>query len=595
MTQKTWVVDFETYYANKYTLRTMPMQEYIKNKKFEAQVFAAVCVESKEAVVLTGEEISKESLAFLNGQRVAAHNAYFDGLILSHHYGVTPAVWVDTQAMARQVLCNGPTYRDRKVSLDELSRTLLMTPKLSDNLKDVKGLHWDEMSTEQQNRLMLYCLLDALWAMRLYRIFIRQVPEFDMQCNDLLCRIYIERPLRMNVKLLGKMLMSQLRLLASMLESVEYEKEDFLSARKFADMLTQHGVPVSTTEKGNPSLSKHSSTITAALSGEYGEVAKKLAEIRLELSSATERARIKRFLSIYKTTSDNRVHFGVRHYAAHTGRGGGLDKINPQNFTRGSSLRKAILPPEGKVFIVGDSSNIEARVLAMLAGEESLLDAFRNKRDVYSEFATDVFKKKIDKTHPAERFVGKTCILGLGFGVGPSKLFDTINNALPTFGVDPITTLFAEQLVNIYRRKYYKIPVLWKRIELVWNRRLDELRLPMGVHLRWEGETMVAHLPTGRRIVYQQSMTTNVWHGLITENIVQSLANILVYWQMLQLEKFFPVNGTVHDEIIMTVPQEQAAKAKKITEVVMSTVPRWAKGLPIACEVGIGNTYGDAK
>jgi DNA polymerase I-like protein with 3'-5' exonuclease and polymerase domains len=70
-------------------------------------------------------------------------------------------------------------------------------------------------------------------------------------------------------------------------------------------------------------------------------------------------------------------------------------------------------------------------VLAWLAGQDDVVKAFAEGRDVYSEFATKIYNKPISKENPIERFVGKTCILGLGYGTGAKKLQHTLKTQPP--------------------------------------------------------------------------------------------------------------------------------------------------------------------
>lgn len=95
-----------------------------------------------------------------------------------------------------------------------------------------------------------------------------------------------------------------------------------------------------------------------------------------------------------------------------TGRWGGDDKINLQNLPRKSALKKAIKAPKGYVFIDCDSSQIEARTLAWLAGQDDLVEAFDRGEDVYKIMASAIYDVLIEEVTDTQRFVGKTTILG---------------------------------------------------------------------------------------------------------------------------------------------------------------------------------------
>jgi len=133
--------------------------------------------------------------------------------------------------------------------------------------------------------------------------------------------------------------------------------------------------------------------------------------------------------------------------------------VNLQNLpSRGNTtIRQALRAPEGYEIIACDSSQIEARTVAWLAGQDDLVQAFREGRDVYSEFASEVYGRTITKADYTERFVGKTCILGLGYGMGADKFRKTL--ALAKIHIDENE---AERIVRLYRQKYWKIVQLWQ-------------------------------------------------------------------------------------------------------------------------------------
>ena len=130
-------------------------------------------------------------------------------------------------------------------------------------------------------------------------------------------------------------------------------------------------------------------------------------------------------------------------------------------------MRTAIRAPEGQRLFIADLSNIEARMLAWLAKEADLLDAFAQGRDVYCEFASQVYGKPITKADKLERYVGKTAVLGLGYGMGHVKFQDTLKTGSPSVDVTDTT---AAQIVQQYRGMYSNIPILWSRMkDLLFN------------------------------------------------------------------------------------------------------------------------------
>ena len=142
-----------------------------------------------------------------------------------------------------------------------------------------------------------------------------------------------------------------------------------------------------------------------------------LVAARLGAKSTLEETRTERFIGISKR---GLMPVPLKYYAAHTGRWGGSDSLNLQNLpSRGNNagkLKKAIIAPEGYMIIDADSSQIEARVLAWLAGQNDLVEAFERHEDVYKIMASAIYGKSADEITKEERFVGKTTILGCGYG-----------------------------------------------------------------------------------------------------------------------------------------------------------------------------------
>ena len=79
----------------------------------------------------------------------------------------------------------------------------------------------------------------------------------------------------------------------------------------------------------------------------------------------------------------------------------------------------------------------------------------------------------------------------------------------------------------------------------------------------------------------------------MTENIIQALAAIVIREQMASIGQHYHVAFQVHDEIIITAPEADAPKAEAKLVEIMSTPPKWAPGLPVACESGAAANYGD--
>jgi DNA polymerase len=269
------------------------------------------------------------------------------------------------------------------------------------------------------------------------------------------------------------------------------------------------------------------------------------------------------------------------------------------------ALKNAIVAPEGHVLINSDSSQIEARVLAWLAGQKDVVSHFANREDVYSTFATKVYGKPISKATPVERFVGKTCILGLGYGTGAAKLQQTLKQGGADLSLDE-----CKRIVDLYRQTNFMIPNLWRDCDLALQQLMNGFGRPtrIGEHdAVWVDPRIGIKLPNGLYIRYpnlrigeesklcydSREGSKFIWGGAMVENVVQALARIIVGGQMIAIaERYRPVL-TVHDSIVCCVKESELDEALAFIVQVMSTAPFWAAELPVACEAKYGMSYGE--
>lgn len=270
------------------------------------------------------------------------------------------------------------------------------------------------------------------------------------------------------------------------------------------------------------------------------------------------------------------------------------------------ALKNAVLAPEGHIIINCDSSQIEARVLAWLAGQQDVVSQFANGEDVYSTFASKIYNRRISKADPVERFVGKTCVLGLGYGTGAEKLRHTLKTSPP--GADlPVET--CKQYVDLYREVNHHIVDLWHECDQALRTLMtgvkkpffigknsalcllsEGIRLPNGLFIRYPD----LRLEDGKMVYTSRRGANNIWGGAVVENVVQALARIIVGEQMVKLKYAgYPPVLTVHDAAVCIVHEDEVDTALATITNIMSTPPAWAARLPVACEAKFGHSYGD--
>jgi DNA polymerase len=401
---------------------------------------------------------------------------------------------------------------------------------------------------------------------------------------------------------------------AELLSACGVTVDDLMSNPKFAEALKNLGVtpPIKislTTGKEAFAFAKTDEGLLALQEHPDWRV-QGLVAARLGMKSTLEETRTERFISIAERGT---LPVPIKYYAAHTGRFGGSDKINLQNLPsrgiNGGKLKKAIKAPEGYSVIDADSAQIEARVLAWLAGQEDLVEAFAKKEDVYKKMAASIYgKPEADITKP-ERFVGKTTILGCGYGMAAVKFQAALKSSTPS---TEISIEEAKRIIDIYRRTSPGITRLWAQAQrmLVALSQGDGavlgrdgvlevvpketgIKLPNGLLLRYD-DLQTRQGEKGYEFTYKtRKGRIKIYGGKVVENVCQAIARCVIGEQMLRIAKRYKVVLTVHDAVACVVPDEEVEVAQAYVEECMRWVPEWAAGLPLNCESGFGKSYGD--
>jgi DNA polymerase len=435
-------------------------------------------------------------------------------------------------------------------------------------------------------------------------------PPTELRLIDLTVRMFTDPVLRLDKNMLVDHLLWEKQRKDELLEN--FAKDDLMSNNKFADILVAYGIepPMKTsptTGKQTYAFSKTDEAFKALLEHANPQI-QALVGARLGTKSTIEETRTARFIGIAERGA---LPVPLRYYAAHTGRWGGDDKLNLQNLQRNSPLKKCILAPDGYTMIDSDSSQIEARTLAWLAEQNDLVEAFDRGEDVYKIMASAIYGKNVSEITKDERFVGKTTILGCGYGMGASKFQLQLKN----FGVQ-IEIEEAKRIIDTYRATYPKITELWKSAASALKAVLQNQQatlgrggilkiqgsggvlLPNGLYLRYPNLRLVENEEGKAELVYDTKkgkavIPTRIYGGKVIENMCQALARIIIGDQMLMVAKKYRVVMTVHDAIACVVPTEQIETAVEYVEMCMRTRPDWGMELPLNCEAGYGPSYGD--
>ena len=601
------VCDFETYYAKDYSLSKVTTEEYIRDPRFEA-IGVSVKVNDEPAQWFSGTKAQTkrwlDKYDWVNSIAIA-HNAVFDMAILNWHFDIRPKRIVDTLSILRAI--DGP---DAGNSLARAAERYGLGVKGTEvtNALDKRRL---DFTAEELDRYGEYCINDTELTYALFKRIGVGFPLAELKLIDLTIRMFTEPTLSLDTQVLSDHLADVQAKKETLMAKLNYDKADLMSNPKLAELLEFHGVvpPMKlspTTGKETFAFAKNDEEFKALLEHENPMV-QAIVAARVGVKSTLEETRTERFIGI---ADRGLLPVPLRYYAAHTGRWGGDDKVNLQNLPRKSPLKKAMLAPEEHTFIDCDSSQIEARTLAWLAGQDDLVDAFSQGEDVYRIMASRIYGVPSEEVTQDQRFVGKTTILGCGYGMGAAKF----KAQLKTFGVD-MELAECKRIIEVYRETYPMIPKLWRQagsaLDAMTSNQTaplgrdgvltvcgaDGIKLPNGLRLQYPNLRTV-RTPEGKtEMVYDQKkgravIPNRIYGGKAVENVCQALARIVIGEQMLMVARRYRVVMTVHDAVGCVAPAEQADEARAYVEACMRIRPKWAAALPLNCESKMGGSYG---
>jgi len=647
-------LDAETRWAKDgYSLSKITTEEYIRDKRFKAFGFGVHEYGSDAPTEWVRHADLPLYFKSINWAETAvlAHSAQFDVSILSWVYGCHPAFIFDTLSMGRAL--RGVEVGN---SLAKLAQEFGLPPK-GDAVYSTDGL--EELTPEIEHELSAYCKHDVFLCEEIFKRFIDGYPKSELRLIDMTLKMYTRPMLELDRPMLIAALVEEGKLREGLLSRLDIEEPSLASNPKFADILKTLGVvpPMKiskTTGEPTLALAKSDALFQALLNGENEEVAL-LCEARLKVKSTTERTRAQRFLDI---SGRGPLPVPLSYYGAKSGRWTASkgSAINMQNLKRGSFLRKSIMAPEGNQLVVGDLSQIEPRVLAWLADYQDLLDVFAFGGDPYAAFGAQMFNLPglTKENNPGLRQSAKSALLGAGYSMGwasfagqlltgflgaPPVQYDTpfakklgVNKAyiekflgwdqnvermaeIPHTCTDEgllVHCVAAKAIIDIYRRTAHPVVSFWAMCEGLIQTALYEGKPYTHKCLTFDKERII--LPNGMSIHYPHLRqekdketkqvrwvygldkdTTTLYGGKVTNNVTQAVARIVMTDGMLRVQKKYPVVGTVHDELLAVVPDEEVAFAKTWVLAEMTREPKYLPGITLAADGGAHRRYGAAK
>lgn len=625
------VLDFETYFDKEYGLRKMSTIEYIEDDRFEVlglglkwgfpqcpnQTSFALDVPDvlEHFQNLYGKHLEKKT--------VLCHNARFDGTILVRKYGIIPEYLVDVRDLSRHL-----NARD-KHSVDEVCKRLGL-PAKGDTM-EFAGLHPSDMDKTKKEALERYTRNDVEIEFMAFERLLPLIanPEIELPLALHTHKLFWEPEFAFDFGRAEKLIAEMDAEIVEVCEGVGLPRKTVSGNLEFKRLLgeslaiTNETVPMKQGKRGLiPAIAREDPAAKELLRHPTPRVRSLMKARRAVKSWPLHQARLRRMIA-QTTAAGGLLANPLNYFGCHTGRFSGGERINTYNLpSRGGGLatqmKKCLMAQPGKTLVTADSAQIEARGVGWIAGEDKLVAAFAEGRDVYSEFAGGVLGKLVRKAReddpPAvanllegRRAIGKVGILGMGYEMGPPRSLDYMMG-YPQLALQvesgEIDLVFCQKFVKAYRETYSKIPEFWRAIEtavVIAVKYGEATTLLHGLRVTRDGPTILIQLPSGRYLRYPRCRLVDrdikwqwgvLYGGILTENIVQAISRDVLAEALLRVEAAgYRVCHHLYDSLIVSVDQDQAEAALTCVCEELIRAPDWAEGWPLGVDATIGERY----
>lgn len=486
------VVDFETYYDKDYSLKKLTVERYVRGDEFEC-IGVAIKVGEADTRFYKGThgvEILRQLMLCKPKSPFVMHNSTFDAAILAFRYDLHPNFIVDTMVLAKLTALDRVAGGANLAALGEFLRGKGLIPAgKGTTVQDMLGVHACDMSDEQWQAYGEYCYTDVDITYAAYKLMMHKAtrpPVSELIMADVTTKMFTKPAFEVDAPLLEQYAVKlkqerqeKLQKLANSLGYTDLEalQGDLRSANKFASMLERLGVTPPrkispTTGKETYAFAKTDKPLLDLLNSD-NELVSLLVRTRVGTASNLAMTRTQSFLDIAKRGT---FPVALIYASAHTGRygagtTGAKSSTNVQNLpkrTGDTTLRRSLKALSGHVVLATDSSGIEMRLNAYIAGQTDVMDVFLGGKDPYIDMATAIVGKSYDEiAHEAKvlkssqgkkwRNLGKECCLSCGYGMSAATFEYRM-----TLAGNQEAAKDAQRLVNVYRQKNNMIVQFWK-------------------------------------------------------------------------------------------------------------------------------------
>lgn len=621
-----FVIDWETYYDKDCTIKGTTAWEYCKHPLFDPYL-VGLCWGDGDDESWAGDPLEFD-WGKLEGRYAIAHNRGFDYPVTLRaiEMGRMPDIgikgWYDTSAMS--------CYFQMGRSLQDAVRGVFGEDMSKDVRDYMKGRTWETMLMEgMDEEVIKYAKTDAILEWRLFEQFYPYVPQEELDLEDLTIRMG-EKGLPCDVPYIENAIEN--------LQKRMWEAQNNLPWFNKIDPDTKKPYVVYSKKALAIECRKRDIPPPKSLAQGNEDCEKWMAEYKGKINFVADMQNYTRMnthlqkllVMEARVNTNGRMPYSMMYFGAEvTGRWSGAGGFNVQNLPRdtkfGVNIRNCIKAPKGKVFIVCDLSQIEARLIWKCVGDEESLKYLKDGYNPYEAHAITTMnyppsEGRLKDEDPDLYLLAKTRVLQLGYGCGWYKFYETVR----TFGqlhilegeyslgdkrrftnfLDSYQKKYLDWFevadsetkrhwvnafiqVMDYRDKNPKIIRKWKEYDQEFKGKNDgqdmQLKLMNGRvmnfwSIREEKDKTTAKLQKGgaRRGRY--------YGANIFQNEVQGNARNLFSEMMLKInEAGYEIILSVHDEVVVEVDLKKADQAEKDIRKIMTTSPEWCD-IPLECD-----------
>lgn len=613
------VLDFESYYADDYTLSKMTTESYIRDPRFEAHGAAIKWDKTTSAQWYDARELSyvlKEedwSDVFL-----ISHHASFDHFILNHWYGVRPGMSGCTLSMARMLLGN-----HLSVSLDNVRKHFGMPTKTTP-YHLFRGKHWIDIDANSRRLIGEGAIdeVESIW--KIFGLLMQSgFPVSELDVVDSVIRMFTDPVLDLDTAMLAKLWEEEATRKAAGIDALGVNGAELRSSERFTQLLVEEGIEIEYKDGKNgpiPAFAKNDPFMRDFLVEHDNPRVRALAEARLDEKSTLLQTRA---ATLGWVASRGPAPVYLFYSGAGTLRPSGGDGCNWLNFKRGSPIRRAVKAPAGFYLAPVDASQIECRVAHYLADPTNpILQKFRNNEDPYSDTASKFYGEKIynpEEGDPryaemkAKRGMGKQGQLMCIYGASGKQFKSTA--AAGTYGprVD-MTIETANAFVDTFRKDTPWICArgtgYWAQCERVIARLAGGPPMEFGPMHVENGRIYIRGAPmiydtieyraaseegdkTGWRVKKRDGWRF-IWGSKLTQNICEGVSRMIVSEAMIRIKKKYGIRtlNWPYDELLLLIPRDgREEEILRLCIAEMTVEPEWLPGIPLAAEGALGERY----